>query len=114
MSTFGMLPILFGWMPGHMEILLIAGVALLLFGHRLGSEVAKRADVYATALFHAMTVEGMADLDLAYTPPLGSPWDAVQMAAQAWSREHRPTSIDPLPSAPSPTQTAAKIEEKTP
>jgi NADPH-dependent 2,4-dienoyl-CoA reductase/sulfur reductase-like enzyme len=81
---------------------------------RLGSEVAKRADVYATALFHAMTVEGMADLDLAYTPPLGSPWDAVQMAAQAWSREHRPTSIDPLPSAPSPTQTAAKIEEKTP
>lgn len=81
---------------------------------RLGSEVAKRADVYATALFHAMTVDGIADLDLAYTPPLGSPWDAVQMAAQAWSREHRPTSIDPLPSAPSPTQTAAKIEEKTP
>jgi len=81
---------------------------------RLGSEVAKRADVYATALFHAMTVDGIADLDLAYTPPLGSPWDAVQMAAQAWSREHRPTSIDPLPSAPSTTQTAAKIEEKTP
>lgn len=57
---------------------------------RLGSEVAKRADVYATALFHAMTVEGMADLDLTYTPPLGSPWDAVQTAAQAWTREHRP------------------------
>jgi len=66
---------------------------------RLGSEVAKRADVYATALFHAMTVEGMADLDLAYTPPLGSPWDAVQMAAQAWSREHRPAHIDALPAA---------------
>ncbi|MGY1842791.1 FAD-dependent oxidoreductase [Modestobacter sp. SYSU DS0875] len=66
---------------------------------RLGSEVAKRADVYATALFSAMTVDGLADLDLAYTPPLGSPWDAVQLAAQAWSREHRPTSIDPLPSA---------------
>ena len=46
-----------------------------------------------------MTVEGMADLDLAYTPPLGSPWDAVQMAAQAWSREHRPARIDPLPAA---------------
>jgi NADPH-dependent 2,4-dienoyl-CoA reductase/sulfur reductase-like enzyme len=57
---------------------------------RLGSEVAKRADVFATALFHAMTVEGLADLDLAYTPPLGSPWDAVQLAAQAWSSEHRP------------------------
>ncbi|MGY2081887.1 FAD-dependent oxidoreductase [Modestobacter sp. SYSU DS0657] len=66
---------------------------------RIGSEVAKRADVYATALFSAMTVDGLADLDLAYTPPLGSPWDAVQMAAQAWSREHRPTRIDPLPSA---------------
>uniref|UniRef100_UPI0034DEE1FB FAD-dependent oxidoreductase n=1 Tax=Modestobacter roseus TaxID=1181884 RepID=UPI0034DEE1FB len=57
---------------------------------RLGSEVAKRVDVYATALFSAMTVDAIADLDLAYTPPLGSPWDAVQLAAQAWSREHRP------------------------
>ncbi|MCZ2837512.1 FAD-dependent oxidoreductase [Modestobacter sp. VKM Ac-2985] len=62
---------------------------------RLGSEVAKRVDVYATALFHGMAVDGMADLDLAYTPPLGSPWDAVQMAAQAWSSEHRP----PAPAA---------------
>ncbi|MGY1838653.1 MULTISPECIES: FAD-dependent oxidoreductase [unclassified Modestobacter] len=57
---------------------------------RLGSEVARRADVYATALFSGMTVDALADLDLAYTPPLGSPWDAVQLAAQAWSREHRP------------------------
>ncbi|MCZ2861089.1 FAD-dependent oxidoreductase [Blastococcus sp. VKM Ac-2987] len=65
---------------------------------RLGSEVARRADVFATALFHAMTVEGVADLDLAYTPPLGSPWDAVQVAAQAWSREHRSPGL----TAPSP------------
>lgn len=50
------------------------------------SEVAKRIDVYATALFHGMKVEALSDLDLSYTPPLGSPWDAVQMAAQAWSR----------------------------
>lgn len=49
------------------------------------AEVAKRIDVFATALYHAMTVEGVNDLDLSYTPPLGSPWDAVQMAAQAWS-----------------------------
>ena len=27
------------------------------------------------------------DLDLSYTPPLGSPWDAIQMGAQAWVRE---------------------------
>jgi NADPH-dependent 2,4-dienoyl-CoA reductase/sulfur reductase-like enzyme len=35
---------------------------------RLGSEVAKRVDVYATALFHEMTVDGISDLDLSYTP----------------------------------------------
>ncbi|MBO0702523.1 MAG: FAD-dependent oxidoreductase, partial [Candidatus Dormibacteraeota bacterium] len=51
------------------------------------AEVAKRIDVYATALFHGMSVDGLSDLDLSYTPPLGSPWDAVQMAAQAWSAQ---------------------------
>ena len=48
------------------------------------AEVAKRIDIFATALFHAMTVEGLNDLDLSYTPPMGAPWDAVQEAAQAW------------------------------
>ena len=51
---------------------------------RLGTEISKRVDTYATALFHDMTVAQLADLDLSYTPPLGSPWDAVQMAAQQW------------------------------
>ena len=54
-----------------------------------GTETAKRVDTYATALFHNMTVDGMSELDLSYTPPLGSPWDAVQMAAQAWVRDHQ-------------------------
>ena len=54
-----------------------------------GTETAKRVDTYATALFHGMTVDGITELDLSYTPPLGSPWDAVQIAAQAWVREHR-------------------------
>jgi NADPH-dependent 2,4-dienoyl-CoA reductase/sulfur reductase-like enzyme len=49
------------------------------------TEVAKRIDVVATALFQEMTVEALSDLDLSYTPPLGSPWDLVQMGAQAWS-----------------------------
>jgi len=31
-----------------------------------------------------MTVESLNELDLSYTPPLSSPWDPVQMAAQAW------------------------------
>ena len=56
-----------------------------LFGHR-HAEVAKRIDIAATAIFHGMTVDAMSDLDLSYTPPLGSPWDAVQMGAQAWVR----------------------------
>lgn len=49
------------------------------------TEVAKRIDVVATALFHEMTVEALSDLDLSYTPPLGSPWDPLQMGAQAWN-----------------------------
>src|SRR5919106_3260348 len=51
------------------------------------AEVAKRIDIPAGALFHHMTVEGLSDLDLSYTPPFGSPWDAVQMAAQTWTRQ---------------------------
>jgi NADPH-dependent 2,4-dienoyl-CoA reductase/sulfur reductase-like enzyme len=57
-----------------------------LFGHR-HAEVAKRIDIAATAIFHGMTMDGLSDLDLSYTPPLGSPWEAVQMGAQAWARE---------------------------
>ena len=54
-----------------------------------GTETAKRVDIYATALHHGMTVDQLSDLDLSYTPPFGSPWDAVQTAAQAWARNHR-------------------------
>ncbi|WP_298229298.1 FAD-dependent oxidoreductase [Gryllotalpicola sp.] len=50
----------------------------------LGTEVSKRVDTYATALYAGLTVEQLSELDLSYTPPLGSPWDAVQVAAQAW------------------------------
>jgi NADPH-dependent 2,4-dienoyl-CoA reductase/sulfur reductase-like enzyme len=56
-----------------------------LFGHR-HAEIAKRIDIAATAIFHDMTVDAIADLDLSYTPPLGSPWDAVQIGAQTWTR----------------------------
>ncbi|HEY5879422.1 MAG TPA: FAD-dependent oxidoreductase [Nakamurella sp.] len=64
-----------------------------LVGHR-GTETAKRVDIYATALFHGMTVDSMADLDLSSTPPLGSPWDAVQVAAQTWVRATGPAPGD--------------------
>jgi len=61
----------------------LLGVQLI--GHRY-SEVAKRIDIAAVALFHGMNIDEMSDLDLSYTPPLGSPWDAVQMGAQTWTR----------------------------
>jgi NADPH-dependent 2,4-dienoyl-CoA reductase/sulfur reductase-like enzyme len=57
-----------------------------LFGHK-NAEIAKRIDIAATAIFHGMTVDQVSDLDLSYTPPLGSPWDAVQAGAQAWTRQ---------------------------
>ena len=56
-----------------------------LFGHK-HAEIAKRIDIAATAIHHGMTTDEMSDLDLSYTPPLGNPWDAVQMGAQAWVR----------------------------
>ncbi|MFH1985968.1 MAG: FAD-dependent oxidoreductase [Pseudomonadota bacterium] len=55
-------------------------------GHR-ESEVSKRVDIVATALYHAMQVSGLCDLDLSYTPPLSSPWDPLQMAAMHWCRQ---------------------------
>jgi len=54
---------------------------------RYGAEVSKRIDVFAAALFNDMKVEDLNHLDLSYTPPLGSPWDPVQMAAQVWAKE---------------------------
>ena len=61
-------------------------LGMQLFGHR-HAEVAKRIDIAATAIFHAMAVGDIGDLDLSYTPPLGSPWEAVQMGAQAWAKQ---------------------------
>lgn len=60
-------------------------------GHVQG-EIAKRIDIFVTALFHEMTIDALSDLDLSYTPPLSSPWDPVQMSAQAWqnaAKSHR-------------------------
>jgi len=62
----------------------LLGVQLV--GH-LRSEIAKRIDMPATAIHNEMTIEALCDLDLSYTPPLGSPWEAPQGGAQAWVRE---------------------------
>ena len=46
------------------------------------TEVSKRIDIFATAIFHEITIDEFSDYDLSYTPPLSSPWDPVQMAIQ--------------------------------
>ena len=63
----------------------LLGVQLI--GH-LRSEIAKRIDMPATAIHNEMTIDALSDLDLSYTPPLGSPWEALQAGAQAWVRHH--------------------------
>ena len=70
----------------------LLGVQLV--GH-LGSEIAKRIDIPGAAIFNEMTIDAISDLDLSYTPPLGSPWDALQTGAQAWSRHTRPSRRGP-------------------
>lgn len=58
-----------------------------ILGHH-GAEIAKRVDTYATAISFGATVSDVADLDLSYTPPLGSPWDATQLATTDWQQLH--------------------------
>lgn len=64
----------------------------LLLGAQLigkyGSEVSKRLDIFSMALLNQNTVEELLDADLSYTPPLSSPWDAVQMASMQWIRNN--------------------------
>jgi NADPH-dependent 2,4-dienoyl-CoA reductase/sulfur reductase-like enzyme len=64
-------------------------IGVQLFGHK-HAEIAKRVDIAAAAIYHGMTVDEVSDLDLSYTPPLGSPWDAVQQGAQTWTRQVGP------------------------
>jgi hypothetical protein len=54
-----------------------------LVGH-LHAQVAKRVDILATTIFYAGTVDDIGDLDMSYTPPLGMPYDAIQVAAHTW------------------------------
>jgi NADPH-dependent 2,4-dienoyl-CoA reductase/sulfur reductase-like enzyme len=51
-----------------------------------GTEVSKRIDIFAAALFHGATAREFCAYDLSYTPPLSSPWDPVQMAVQNLER----------------------------
>jgi NADPH-dependent 2,4-dienoyl-CoA reductase/sulfur reductase-like enzyme len=82
--------------PLHMRITGDRTTGRLLGAQIVGhwqAEVAKRIDVFATALFRGMTVDELNDLDLSYTPPVGAPWDAVQEAAQTWVSAARLTPL---------------------
>lgn len=84
-----------GAQPVHMRLTGDARTGRLLGVQMLGviaTGVAKRIDTAAVALYHHMSVEELSDLDLSYTPPLGSPWDVLPAAAQAWSSGSHPAS----------------------
>ncbi|MFC3883323.1 CoA-disulfide reductase [Bacillus songklensis] len=57
---------------------------LVLYGAQMVGEkgVAKRIDVFATAVTNEMTTEEITLLDLSYAPPFASVWDAVQVATR--------------------------------
>jgi NADPH-dependent 2,4-dienoyl-CoA reductase/sulfur reductase-like enzyme len=80
------------------EMLTVKLVADGRSGRLLGAQmagrgpVAKRVDVVATALHAKMTVSDLIHLDLAYSPPLGTVWEGIQLAAQELLR--RPAAGD--------------------
>ena len=52
-----------------------------------GAEISKRIDILAAGIYAGLNVKDLPEMDLSYTPPLSSPWDPVQMVAQAWLEE---------------------------
>jgi NADPH-dependent 2,4-dienoyl-CoA reductase/sulfur reductase-like enzyme len=66
----------------------------------IASGVHKRIDTAAAAIFAGATVDSLTDLDLSYTPPLGTPWDLLQVAALEWQRalDDAPRAVRTKPS----------------
>jgi NADPH-dependent 2,4-dienoyl-CoA reductase/sulfur reductase-like enzyme/rhodanese-related sulfurtransferase len=77
-----------GYYPGAspiaLKILFAPDTGRLLGAQAVGADgVDKRMDVLATALKAGMTVQDLADLELAYAPPFGSAKDPVNLAGMA-------------------------------
>ncbi|MGA2091496.1 MAG: FAD-dependent oxidoreductase [Endomicrobiales bacterium] len=51
----------------------------------INAEISKRIDIVASAIHKNVTIPEFIQMDLSYSPPLSSPWDPTQMAAQAWN-----------------------------
>ena len=67
---------------------------IILGGQTAGYKGAdKRLDVIATATATKLTISDLADLDLAYSPPIGTANDAINMAA--YTAENRNTGFSP-------------------
>lgn len=75
---------------------------IILGGQTAGYKGAdKRLDVIATATAARMTIHELADLDLAYSPPIGTANDAINMAA--YTAENKQSGF-------SPSVTAAELD----
>jgi NADPH-dependent 2,4-dienoyl-CoA reductase/sulfur reductase-like enzyme/rhodanese-related sulfurtransferase len=77
-----------GYYPGAepiaLKVLFAPDTGKLLGAQAVGKEgVDKRIDVFATALKAGMTVDELAELELAYAPPFGSAKDPVNLAGMA-------------------------------
>ena len=77
-----------GYYPGAepiaMKVLFAPDSGKLLGAQAVGHDgVDKRIDVFATAIKGNMTVQDLAELELAYAPPFGSAKDPVNMAGMA-------------------------------
>lgn len=77
-----------GYYPGAesiaLKVLFAPGTGKLLGAQAVGRDgVDKRLDVFATALKAGMTMNDLAELELAYAPPFGSAKDPVNLAGMA-------------------------------
>lgn len=54
---------------------------------RVSSEVSKRIDIFAAAIFSELNVEDLNNVDLFDTPTLSSAYDPIQMGAQVVDQE---------------------------
>jgi NADPH-dependent 2,4-dienoyl-CoA reductase/sulfur reductase-like enzyme len=70
------------------------GTGRLLGAQMVGENVAKRVDVFATALHARMSVEDIESLDLSYAPPFAPVYDPILIAATVARKEisgpHKP------------------------
>ncbi|HEY5997134.1 MAG TPA: FAD-dependent oxidoreductase [Candidatus Deferrimicrobiaceae bacterium] len=78
---------------GTMRVLILCekGTGLLLGAQMIGQDVvAKRLDVFATAIYKGMTVFEIAELDLSYSPLYSPVWDPILIAANQAAKACRP------------------------